>query len=130
MSQADDVIAALEQEIGQVRSDVTETLVDLLMDENPVLTGWSRANWIPTIGDPDLQPRLREGDPAGTPQQQGIAAIRGHTDVSEDQFVTNNVPYVPYLDAHHPVAEGYVERSVERAVDVAESKVDAQTERI
>jgi hypothetical protein len=132
MSQADELIAQLAQEVGKHRSEVTIAIHDRLLDANPVDTGWSRANWIASVGEPDLTPKASKGDPATTRIGEGIAEIMQHTDPTEDQHISNQVPYIGVLDdGHSPQAEaGWVERAADEGEKIGQGKVDAHVVRL
>lgn len=132
MSQADEVIEALEHELAKVQSDTTLAVLDRLLDANPVDTGWSRANWIPTVGEPDLTPKAVIGSPAQTAIGAGVAEIMQATNPTEDQHLSNQVPYIEALgDGHSPQAEaGWVERAADEGEKIAQGKVTATVVRL
>jgi hypothetical protein len=125
-------MAELEREIARAQSVTAESVLDRLLETNPVDTGWSRANWIPTVGEPDLEPRLPRGNPASTAIGQGVAEIMQHLDPHLDLHLSNQVPYIEPLNHGHSsqASAGYVERAAEEGQDVAQGKVDARTVRL
>ena len=105
-----------------------------LKENNPVDTGWSRANWVPALGSPRTTP-------AGTPpakgqtvsdtaaQASGEAQLLSYKLQRGNVFISNNVPYITILNArgavyarnfHGEIADaGFVQRAIADAVRVA-----------
>jgi hypothetical protein len=106
----------------------------------PVDTGWARANWIPSVAEPNLLPSAvpegvrKAGGPDGDPSFRGQAAEeiaerakvadQGLNDVLawklEDGpiFAANSVPYIEALNSGHSQQspEGFVQDALEKAV--------------
>lgn len=86
-----------ERVVQRIVLDATANLIE----DTPVDTGWARANWIPSIGTPPSGPagsRANIMNARGT-QQQGIAAIAiGYTLEKGNVSITNNVPYIRFLN--------------------------------
>lgn len=94
----------LEEFVEKAMKKLTLDITDRLVKANPVDTGWSRANWVPSIG-------IRFDELAGSyedaalgsinqqPQQQGIAAVAARYNLSRGSiFISNNVPYIGRLN--------------------------------
>lgn len=88
----------------------------------PVDTGWARANWVPSIGDPvDHEVGSREAVDASA-QTAGEGKLPGYRLQMGKIWITNNVPYITRLNAgSSPQAEpGFVERNITEAIGKAE----------
>jgi len=67
-------------------AEVVANLIKL----NPVLTGWSRANWIPSLG----QPYEGEGDIGGMFQSSALAQVIAGYSGEGEVYIANNVDYI------------------------------------
>ena len=107
-----------ETVIKRLTLDVTSNLIET----NPVDTGWSKANWVPSIGAPLINASISGTGNISTAtatQSQGIANIvTQYTLDKGDVFVTNNVPYVPKLNDGHSnqAPAGFIQRAILKAV--------------
>jgi len=110
----------VDELIKKIVLDITANLKRAAAEGGtPVDTGWARANWIPNIGRP------REGT-AGSPEsvsQSDQAAGEGavaatYTTAKGPVHITNNVPYITFLNAgSSPQAQpGFVQRAIMKAV--------------
>ena len=50
--QVADILAGLEREVAHVVAVVVTEAVANLQEATPVATGWARANWLPSVGQP------------------------------------------------------------------------------
>ncbi len=109
--------------ITKITLDVTANLVET----TPVDTGWARANWVPSIGQPALRdlPSTRPDDAqvvagAVAEQQTAKAGILGYALKMGRVFVTNNVPYILDLNdgSSKKAPVGFVQRAIAKAVTV------------
>ena len=123
-SQADAIIAEIESVVHRLRNDLAVEVTANLMEPpdeggTPVKTGWARANWIPSVGEPQPDAVGEAGDAAsaGASQQAGIAAVASNAG-DEPNFVTNNVPYIQQLNdgSSRQAPSGFVEAAIDRAV--------------
>jgi hypothetical protein len=95
----------------------------------PVDTGWARANWLPSVGEPTLmaaQARdAKPGQVAARQQQaeQGLNRVLTWDLPDGAIFDTNNVPYIGRLnDGHSPQSPpGFIQSAMEKAVQETES---------
>ncbi|HDH03423.1 MAG TPA: hypothetical protein ENH15_04175, partial [Actinobacteria bacterium] len=98
-------MASLEQVMKEVNKFVDQMIVKLSLDvvanlvqTNPVDTGWSRSNWIPSIGTVATKPFGSKIDVSGTAQQAGSAKLLSYTRDKGTVFIANNVPYIVRLN--------------------------------
>lgn len=87
----------------------------------PVDTNHARANWVPSIGAPYT------GESDGTSDGQhaaGVAAVVSYRPSDGPLFVSNNVPYIAYLNmgSSTQAPAGFVER----CIDEAEATIQAR----
>lgn len=122
-------IKALGRDIDQLTERavvrVTLNVEDELKRANPVDTGWSRANWIPSVGQP-VEGAAGSPDnvsPAESAQSSGESSVLAYALRRGKAFISNNVRYVLSLNArgarHAFNSNGRIEDSewVQRAVE-------------
>lgn len=84
----------------------------------PVDTGWARANWIPSVGQPREAAAGSRESVSTSEQDAGVADVALNYKLERGNVhITNNVPYVGQLnDGFSPQASaGFVERAVVEA---------------
>ena len=103
---------------------------DALLEVAPVNTGWSRANWVVQEDTPDTTPRESTGNVAAAQAfTDAKAALLGSKqEPSNNVYLTNNVPYVPFLNEHgtSSVPPMWIEAAVQSALPRVASKVQAR----
>lgn len=118
------VVSALEGFIQDaVKAVISHVLANLVASPpeggTPVDTGWARANWIPSSGQPfPLTVGSREAVSAGR-QQLGLAQVlTSYTLTQGPAHVTNNVPYIGKLNAgsSRQAPAGFVQAGIAKAV--------------
>lgn len=108
------VIAALrrhtEQQVGALALNLTANLIEA----TPVDTGFARANWIPSLSEPELSG-------SGQGQAEGQAAVAAYKLEQGSVFVSNGAAYIQRLNQGHSkqAPAGYVEREIDRALTEA-----------
>lgn len=126
--QIDFIVADLDRySEGEIRTLALN--VDANLRENPpvgtpVDTGWARANWVPSLGEPaNIDGALRDPKPGDVAsrqqmQQQGLNEVLAWTVNDGPIFDTNNVPYIePLNNGHSPQSPpGFVQAALEKAV--------------
>lgn len=108
--------------------------VDANLRENPPLgtpvdTGWARANWYPSVGEPMIvDADVRHPTPGqvasrASDAQDGLNRLLGWRLEDGPIFDTNNVPYIQPLNAGHSPQSppGFVQNALEKAVKETES---------
>lgn len=119
------VIRGLERFAERVITKIVLDLTANLIETNPVDTGWSRANWVPSIGTPFLadlsgiEPSVAGASAAGTKQQSALAGIAsGYRLGMGSVFVSNNVPYIVRLNdgSSSQAPAGFVQQAIAKAV--------------
>ena len=113
---------AVTRTMCRIVLDTTEGLIET----TPVLTGWARANWVPSTGDPvDTTNGSRE-QVTTVAQSNGTAQVFAHmaSESREPLFVTNNVSYIEKLNAgsSRKAPAGFVDAIVAGAIDKARSR--------
>lgn len=97
----------------------------------PVDTGWARANWVPSVGQPALFDAKKGGRPTGgeiaaqeEASQQGLNEVLAWRLTDGPIFVTNNVPYIgPLNDGHSKQSPpGFVQAALVKAVSETQSR--------
>lgn len=106
------IIADLEGVAARVIQKITLDVTANLIADWPVKTGWSRANWVPRIGAPTGQAFGTPDAVTEAPQQAGVASVLGYKLDQGTVFVSNNVPYVPKLDAQRNLVEPAIEKAI------------------
>jgi hypothetical protein len=122
--QTDNVIARLNVVTERAVIGLALDIHGGVVEATPVDTGWARANWIPSKGQPKTEA-------AGTPEQidsgastAGVAEVVTWTVSEGPIYVTNNVPYVGRLNAgsSKQAPEGFVESEIRAAVNRANKR--------
>ena len=110
-----------ERVVTKITLDVTANLVE----DTPVLTGWARASWVPSIGQPALKDLSQPGPDDGqavaiavAEQQAATVGVLGYRLVMGRVFVTNNVPYILSLNdgSSKKAPAGFVQQAIGKAV--------------
>jgi hypothetical protein len=94
-----------------------------LIQTTPVDTGWARANWVVTIGEPweDLvgdEKQARRGDIDTITGLQSSSRLFSYDLAMGDVFISNNVPYIQRLNEGYSqqAPSGFVEAAVEAGI--------------
>jgi hypothetical protein len=116
---AERVSRRLEAAVGEDILGLALEVHGFLVEDTPVDTGHARINWTPSVAVPDT--REIEGGNTGKAEVRAEGVNPAITLVSARPsdviYITNNVPYIRYLDAHHPEKRGFVEAALKRAID-------------
>lgn len=101
-----------------------------LVISTPVDTGWARANWLVSIGQPTNGPTPKSGEKglgnADVSEREARAARLLVYDLKQgDVHISNHVPYIGKLnEGHSPQAPaGWVEDAIRRAMAIIASEV-------
>ncbi len=139
--QIDIIIADLDRftqrEIIALGMNMAANLQEEPPTGTPVDTGWARANWIPSVGEPDQtdatkkEPSPADVAAAAQRQQDGTNDVLSWTNDKGPIFVANNVPYIGALDAGHSKQSpsGFVQNALELAVRQTYSAGATQAQR-
>lgn len=135
---ADRTIKVITDRLDEVTATVVSSLgVNVtaeLIEETPVDTGWARANWVPTIGTPDVFNADLEGFEPGpglvssrASVQSSAVGVVATTYKHPSQgpiFVSNNVPYILSLNdgSSDQAPSGFVQNSIVRAIKSLDSR--------
>ena len=112
-----------ERAVTKITLDVTANLVET----TPVDTGWARANWVPSIGQPfiadlaTVSEAPTASDAAGAASEQGAAVVgvaARYRLLMGRTFVTNNVTYITELNdgKSRQAPAAFVQRAIAKAV--------------
>jgi hypothetical protein len=115
----------LKKITGDLVTKISLDIVDGLVRRNPVDTGWSRANWIPSIGSPVENP-VGDRQAVNTgPQQAGIAQLSQFRLGDGAVYITNNVPYIDVLNLRGTASApaGWVQREIDAAIKKSEGDI-------
>lgn len=140
--QIDIIVADLEQytrgEIIALALNVNANLRDSPPGGTPIDTGWASANWVPSVGEPEILPG-EPADPKEGPTPGEVAARAGLAEQGINEvlswrlqdgpiFSTNNVPYIGALNAGHSPQSprGFVQTAIEKAVRETYSRAASQ----
>ena len=110
-----ELTALAERGVRKLALDVTTNLAAA----TPVDTGWARANWIPSIGQPVTSPVGSPGDvgQAATAQTAGLASLLGYR-LPASVWISNHVPYIELLNTGSSKQEpaAFVQRAIEKSL--------------
>lgn len=117
------VVKGLEELTERTIIKIVLDIVANLQEATPVLTGWARANWVPSLTRPFDQvagsaAEAKQGTLDLQPQQTGMAEVLGYRLRAGSVFVSNNVPYITRLNEGHSqkAPAGFVQDAIEKAV--------------
>ena len=119
------IVRGLDRFTARVVTRLTLDVTANLIETTPVDTGWARANWVPSIGQPAIKdlPRVKPDDrqivaDAVAEQQGATAGLLAYTLKMGRVFVTNNVSYILSLNdgTSKKAPTGFVQVAIARAV--------------
>jgi hypothetical protein len=122
MSETERVTRELEQQISEVMSALAINITSKLKEKTPIDTGWARANWIPSVGEPyDLD---ISGDDDLDFESSNIASVAGENELINYHidkgpiFIVNNVPYITFLNegSSRQAPAGFVQKAIATAI--------------
>lgn len=115
MADRREVMLALDRHVEKTVVRLAVNAVANLTEVTPFDTGWARANWIPTLG----QPATGTGGEAA--KQAGLVAVLAFRLGSGLVFVSNRVPYIRRLDggSSTQAPAGFVQFAINRALSEA-----------
>jgi hypothetical protein len=120
--QAEAVGKRLLAEIARAQADLAKAVTVALFSATPRDTGHAAANWVPSAGEPYV------GEDEGEAQAAGIAALDHYKVEDGPLYVSNSVPYMPYLIAgsSEQAPPGWDAGAVDQAVAAVQQRYDAQ----
>lgn len=122
-AQSDALVAQLAAlAADDVKRLVFETTANLV-ETTPVDTGWARANWIPSIGEPEDATFGERTAVSSDAQEAGIADMLGYQLAAGPAYVSNNVDYIDHLNdgTSTKAPAGFVESAIERGVQTVQA---------
>ena len=131
-------LASLDRRLNRVADRLTEGVEEMVGDiveavgvevvtDTPLLTGFAKANWRPTLNAPATDP-VSFLDPSGAATISRITTVARRWKVGDTAFIVNHAPYIGELNAgSSPQAEaGYVEAATARGVSIGMAKARAR----
>lgn len=115
------VVGLLEKATTRTVRRVVLQITSNLVETTPVLSGWARSNWIPSIKLPRTEPVGSKVAIDKGARSRGEASIATSYNISDGPaWITNNVPYIERLDEGESAKApaGFVEDAIQRAVDL------------
>lgn len=108
----------LDEASGRLIRRVALSIHEQLIRANPVDTGWSRANWLISVGTPPPTGAANKGSPGATGQAAGLARLLTYQVNQGAIWIANSVPYIPKLDEGHSkqAPAGWIGRAVDAGV--------------
>jgi hypothetical protein len=121
MTETRRLIDLLTEQIEDIARRFSVNVTAELQRTTPVDTGWARANWVPSIGEPfegnseSITPTSADVSSANSEQQSGIASLLSYRIDDGEIFVSNNVPYILSLNdgSSAQAPPMFVERAIE-----------------
>lgn len=98
------IIKELDEFVGGLAQRLNVNIVAELKKTTPVDTGWARANWVPSLGQPHsgtagTRADAEAGSIDSQPQANGEALLATQYKLAfGDIFITNNVDYILKLN--------------------------------
>lgn len=122
------IMAELERLVARTMASLALNVHSELVVSTPVDTGWARANWVPSVGVPfEETAGTREQAQAGSvnqgPSSAGSARVLGYTLDQGTIFISNNVPYIVFLNdgSSAQAPAGFVQAAVEKGLRTIET---------
>lgn len=112
---------ATEKEVIRLVIDIHR---DLAID-TPVDTGWAAANWIISMGTFSTEPAGSRENVSKATSNAGLAGLLNWTLKDGTIYITNNVPYIIYLNEGHSdkAPPGYVDMIIQERTSAFDRKV-------
>lgn len=110
------VLKELDKFVDGLIKTLSLDIVANLVRTNPVDTGWSRSNWIPSIGESVTKAHGSKTAVSGSAQQAGAAKLLTYTRDKGTIFIANNVPYIVKLNESHRSRQGFVQAAIIKAI--------------
>lgn len=114
------VLNELERFVERLVRKITLDITGNLIESTPVETGWARANWLPSLGEPETKPDgVREVGRVSTGKQAaGLAAAAAFRFSDGRVFIANNVPYILRLNegSSNQAPAGFIQQAVAKAL--------------
>ena len=106
--------AFTEDTIKRLTLEVTATLAE----STPVLTGWARSNWLPSIGSPVDSPTGTKESVSDAEREARLGQVVLTYRLPSLVHVTNNVPYIVELNegSSRKAPSGFVQIAIARAI--------------
>lgn len=88
-----------------------------LIEDTPVDTGWARANWVASVGQPSTGPVGSRGSVSYAEQQASVGVLASMTRL-ETIYISNHVPYIQALNEGHSAQapSGFIQLRIDREV--------------
>jgi hypothetical protein len=142
--QIDIIVADLENytrgEIIALAQNVNANLRDSPPLGTPIDTGWASANWVPSVGEPFVDPSadtVKDPTPAqisarARQSAEGLNELLSWRNQDGPIFSTNNVPYIGALNNGHSSQSprGFVQAAIEKAIRQTYSRAASYTSRM
>lgn len=115
------VVAGIRQALDDSIKEVAFAIMEELIVANPVDTGWSRANWIVSIGSPRDQPYGTRESVSDFAQAHSQGQLLVYDTKQGNIFINNNVPYITELNQgkSKQAPAGFVEQCIDRGIQTA-----------
>lgn len=112
----DKLTTGLEKLMETLATEIGEEVVA----DTPVLTGYARANWRPSVNAP-LDDPVSFLDPTGRGAIGRIRTVARAAKLGDKIYIKNNAPYIEQLNAGRSAQAppGYVKKAVKRGTDIA-----------
>jgi hypothetical protein len=118
----DGVTDKLTLGLERLMESLAEEIGEEVVADTPVLTGYARANWRPSVNAP-LDDPVSFLDPTGRGAIGRIRAVARTAKLSDKIYIKNNAPYIEQLNAGRSKTQqptpGYVQRAIKRGTDIA-----------
>lgn len=128
-AQSDAIVAEMLKGLSDVATEIVLEITANLVEATPVDTGWARANWVPSIGEPPpTDPVGAPGQPSTSEQAAGQLAMLDYTPDKGPAFISNNVPYIQVLNdgSSTQAPSGFVERAIEQGLQTIQQRHDGK----
>jgi hypothetical protein len=111
----------LDSFVGAVIKTISVNVTNNIVVSTPVDTGFAKASWIPTVGNPSSSTGGSRQGPSSGAQKAGLARVRGYTVKQGRVFIVNNVKYIGDLNSGSSAQApaGFVQGGITRGISAA-----------
>lgn len=126
-AQSDAFVAKLSAAVARDVQRLALEVAANLIETTPVATGFARANWIPSFGEPVTEPSGSPAAVSDAQQQAALVAMLAYKLSDGAAYVSNNANYIQALNdgSSSQAPSGFVEAAIERAISTVNGSVDA-----
>ena len=87
------IVLRIERGVERAVTEIGESVGEVLVPATPVLTGFARGNWRPSLNNPSTRPTTFL-DPSGAATISRIFSVARSYKIGDTLYIVNRVPYI------------------------------------